>query len=90
MNEDTRDILKHVELERERQDKKWGQQNHNIFKWLTILGEEYGEACKDAFDASQLSADEQFYTPRIRKELIEVAAVAVAIVESIDRNGVKA
>ncbi len=86
----TRNVINAVEDERKRQDDKWGQQNHNIFKWLTILGEEYGEACKDAFDANQPSADEQFYTPRIRKELIEVAAVAVAIVESIDRNGLKA
>lgn len=29
--------------ELERQDKKWGEQNHHPSIWLGILGEEFGE-----------------------------------------------
>ena len=32
-----------VNQERARQDKKWGEQNHEPMKWACILGEEFGE-----------------------------------------------
>ena len=67
--------------ERLRQDKKWGIQNHDHFRWLAILGEEYGEACKAAvqyhFEGGSLLA--------YRKELLHTAAVAAAAVECLDR-----
>lgn len=72
----TSDILKEVNLERDKQDQKWGEQNHDGFKWLAILGEEVGE-CNKAFLEGDLK--------NFREELIQVAAVAVAIIESIDR-----
>lgn len=34
--------------ERIRQDSKWGPQTHDPRAWLTILGEEFGEACQAA------------------------------------------
>ncbi|WP_375270004.1 hypothetical protein [Enterococcus sp. DIV0212c] len=34
--------------ERKRQDKKWGEQNHSLLLWLSIIGEEFGEMCKEA------------------------------------------
>lgn len=71
--------------ERIRQTAKWGRQSHDWYKWITILGEEYGEACRESFEWEHIK-DESALT-RFRKELIEVAAVAVAIVEDIDRNG---
>ncbi len=37
--------------ERNRQDQLWGEQNHDPFTYLAILGEEVGEANKAALDA---------------------------------------
>ena len=56
---------------------KKGEQNHDIYKWLAILGEEVGEANKSALDGD---IDE------LVSELIQVGAVAVAMIESIYRN----
>lgn len=67
-----------IAAEREAQDQKWGVQDHTPDRWLTILGEEYGEACK-----AVLEHDTEGY----RTELIQVAAVAMAMIESLDRQG---
>lgn len=72
-----------VEKERGEQDKKWGEQNHDIFYWLSILGEEYGEAQKAAL--------EREYKPLVHwqdvaHELIEMSAVILAILECAHRN----
>lgn len=76
------DILK----ERHNQDDKWGIQNHDPILWLSILGEEVGEANKAAisnfFDGISLDDSKNSY----REELIQVAAVAMAAVECLDRN----
>ena len=71
-------VLLDIVAERKEQDKLWGPQDHKPFKWLAILGEEYGEACEAALEANNIRY-------RYREELIQVAAVAVAAVESIDR-----
>ncbi len=63
--------------ERARQDEKWGEQNHDIYKWLAILGEEVGEANKAAL--------ENDYS-ELMKELIQIGAVTVAMIESLERN----
>jgi NTP pyrophosphatase (non-canonical NTP hydrolase) len=72
-----RQIYKEIKQERKSQNKKWGEQNHKPEKWLAILGEEYGEACKSAIEFDKSS---------YRKELIQVAAVAVAAIENLDRG----
>jgi len=74
------DVIGMVVDERKRQDDKWGEQNHNPERWLAILGEEVGEACK-----AVLEGDAEGY----RKELVQVAAVAVAAVENLDRAEAK-
>jgi hypothetical protein len=74
-----------VMLERAKQDVKWGEQNRNPVEWMSILGEEYGEACQAANDLYFATAD--ISTADLRAELIQVAAVAVAAIENIDRNG---
>ena len=38
------DVISLILRERFNQDEKWGEQNHDIYKWLAILGEEVGEA----------------------------------------------
>lgn len=83
----TKNILQDVIKERKRQNNKWGEQNHHPFKYLSILGKEFGEACKasnDAYDWKNgyWSKSLKHY----RKELIQVAAVAVAMVECLDRG----
>lgn len=75
----TKDVLEYVEIERLQQYKKWGDQHHDIYKWLAILTEEVGEAAQAALDAPE----------HVRKELIQVAAVAVQIIENIDKNNLK-
>tara|TARA_B100001741_G_C16194183_1_gene432873 strand:- start:284 stop:520 length:237 start_codon:yes stop_codon:yes gene_type:complete len=71
------DVISLILKERFNQDEKWGEQNHDIYKWLAILGEEVGEANKSALDGD---IDE------LVSELIQVGAVAVAMIESIYRN----
>ena len=71
------DIISLVLDERARQDNKWGEQNHDIYKWLAILGEEVGEANKAALDDDQ---------HELIQELIQISAVSVAVIESIYRN----
>ena len=84
-----------VEEERTRQDAKWGQQNHSPIEWIAILTEEVGEAAKEAVEMHFANAFPEHYTndaercARYRAELIQVAAVAVAMVESLDRNVLK-
>jgi NTP pyrophosphatase (non-canonical NTP hydrolase) len=73
-------VLGEVWSERQRQDDKWGQQNHNAFVWTTILTEEVGEVAKEALDDNNQKK-------KMRAELLQVAAVAVAAVECIDRMG---
>jgi hypothetical protein len=78
----TTDVLNDVEFERERQDAKWGEQNHDPFTWLAILGEEVGEANQAALKAVFSNKPWRLY----REELIQVAAVAVAMIECLDRR----
>ena len=84
------DIFNEIKLERKRQDAKWGIQNHSPIEWCAILGEEVGEVNKAALEEHfAVSYPEQFKNHRFddyRKELIQVAAVAVAMIECIDRN----
>ena len=75
----TNGVLCETRQERERQDERWGIQNHSAAYWLIILGEEVGEVC-EAILESDVEGQ--------RKELIQCAAVAVAAVESLDRQGI--
>lgn len=98
---DTGAVLDEVDYERRRQDSIWGEQNHpdgtgsfaqkvvarkakraekyaaktKRMTWRHILMEEVGEAFAER--------DPQ----ALRAELVQVAAVAVAWVEAIDRRG---
>ena len=81
-------ILAEIQAERARQDTKWEPQNHSVIEWCAILGEEVGEANKHALQA-HFSKDVDYALAQLqayRAELIQIAAVAVAMVESLDRN----
>lgn len=81
-------VLKEVLHERVRQEKKWGPQNHRPADWLMILGEEVGECNQAALEVHFDYKTGKTYE-NLREELIQVAAVSVAIVESLDRNELK-
>jgi NTP pyrophosphatase (non-canonical NTP hydrolase) len=73
----TNQVLIEVAGERMRQEVKWGQQDHGAHGWLPILTEEFGEVGKAMCENDPVN---------LREELIQVAAVAAAWVECIDRN----
>lgn len=94
-------ILNEIKSERARQNKKWGEQNHSVIEWQAILAEEVGEAAREVVDYhfgnglsykdGSFSDDFKFEIQKqrlfnYRKELIEVAAVAVQMIECLDRN----
>ena len=43
-------VLEQIKQEMEAQNKKWGVQRHSPVEWIAILGEEFGEASKEAVD----------------------------------------
>ena len=71
-------IYNAINDERDRQDKKWGEQNHHPLFWSAILMEELGEL-------SQAIIDEE-NTDRIKSEAIQVAAVSIAFLEYLERG----
>ena len=79
-------ILALVQDERDRQQQKWGIQTHSIPEWMTILGEEFGEACKAGLDAEYKNP---LFLKNLETELVQVMAVALAIVEGIKIGGEK-
>lgn len=82
------DILRRVAKERGRQDKKHGDQNKNdLPMWMVVLMEEVGEVARNIYEYETCQPHSR--TLRLRaakKELIEVAAVAVAMVEAIEEG----
>lgn len=81
-------ILFDVLKERQRQNDKFGpQRNQHPFLWNTILQEEVGEAAKESLDM-YFSKKPNEALQKYRKELIEVAAVAIATIQDIDENGI--
>lgn len=77
-----RDLVYEIVEERLRQDEKWGEQNHNDYTWLAVLTEEVGEvaqaALHDEFGGKAAGT--------LKKELIQVAAVALSWLECTERR----
>lgn len=76
------DAFREINDERNRQDNKWGEQNHDPLTYLVVLMEEIGEL-------SQASLHARFGGPaavKLREEAVQVAAVALAIIECLDRG----
>jgi len=73
--------LQNIMKERGRQDRKWGEQNHNDLYWLGILTEELGEVAKAIIQNDPEQA---------HKELVEVGAVALAWLECVERRKLRA
>jgi len=68
-----------VNLERDKQDQKWGEQNHFPLRWLGILMEEVGETATECINNNP--------SHNLGHEIVQVAAVAKAMYESLERNG---
>jgi NTP pyrophosphatase (non-canonical NTP hydrolase) len=73
-------VLTDVGYERQRQENKWGEQNHDGGIWLAILTEEVGEVAQAGLDNGWVG------NRHLREELVQVAAVAVKWIECIDRR----
>lgn len=89
-------VFKDIQEERERQEKKWGTQNHKPEIWLTILAEEFGEVSKEVCDfyfltdkTHRADVPRWLMLKRLRDELVQTCAVGVAMLESLDRNELK-
>lgn len=76
-------VIARVLDERDRQDKKWGTidnfDNRSPHEWMTILTEEVGELAEAFLERDQENAIE---------EATHVAAVAVGILESLQRRSI--
>jgi len=72
------EAVHYIVQERFAQIKKWGEQDHDPFKWITILGEEYGEFCKDILNEDGDKA---------MVELVQMTAVGLAMIECGRRLG---
>ena len=75
-------VVLELEIERARQDAKWGGvpgiDRRDDHTYAAVLGEEFGEVCK-----AWLERD----TVELRVELIQTAAVALAWIEELDNGG---
>lgn len=70
--------------ERARQEAKWGEQNHDPFAYLAILTEEVGELAQAALHTRY--GGRAGGVAHMREEAVQAAAVALAIVECLDRG----
>lgn len=81
-----------IDIERNRQDAKWGEQNHPPQFWTGILGEEYGEYCQavneTVFDNGPDERLKGGYDNMMR-ELTHVAAVAIGAMECLMREKIR-
>lgn len=77
-------VIMDIIAERHSQMSKWGYQRHPIETWMTILMEEVGEAFQ-AINATLFSGKESDPTD-LYAELVQTAAVTVAILEQIEER----
>lgn len=86
-------FLNLVYKERQAQDEKWGDQSlKSNATWGLILGEEYGEICREILD-SDVAGCPAAHTwgnmgrkrlMNLKNELVQLAAVACAFHEALD------
>ena len=73
-----------------RQDLIWGNNDNSFADWIVILGEEYGEVCKEVFElriADNLE-DMILHKEYLDTELVQVASVCFRIIEKIRNKNV--
>ena len=73
-------VLEHILAERERQDRKWGDQIENSDPlWTVIALEEFGEVGREIYEKE---LDKAYV------EIIQLAAVCMAWAEALRRRGI--
>jgi len=83
-----RRVLADIADERARQEEKWGDQSgHPYLLWNAILGEEVGEVSRVLLEHWNTHLPDTSAANQLRAELVQIAAVAVAWVETIDKRG---
>ena len=74
-------------VERGRQDAKWGEQNHDAETWALILLEEIGEWAKAELELKFTGGPGASEMEKaVEGEAVQVAAVAMAMVECQERK----
>jgi NTP pyrophosphatase (non-canonical NTP hydrolase) len=83
-----KEIIKKIIAERKRQDDKWGKQRHQFnSQWMTILTEEVGEVAECVCKTEVSPVNKRVVKRQLKnmeKELIQVAAVAICWLESVE------
>ncbi len=74
--------------ERAAQDAKWGEQNHSPLAYFAIFAEEAGEVAKDVVELTFARSEHKRkqHLKNMRLELVQTAAVAVAMIQALDRQ----
>lgn len=78
--------LGRVLTERDRQDRKWGEQNHDNFTFVAVLTEEVGEVAQAALQAHHENDGPERDDTDVAEELVQTAAVAVNFLGAIERR----
>lgn len=74
-------LYRDIDAERDRQDAKFGRQVHSWPVWAAVLAEECGEVAQACLQAQW---QEPGGLDHLREELVQVAAVAVHMLEKLD------
>ena len=75
-----------VLAERGRQDREWGEQNHDNFTFVAVLAEEVGEVAQAALQANFENDGPERDDTDVAEELVQTAAVAVNFFGAIERR----
>jgi hypothetical protein len=78
-------VLKLIKSEVERSVAKYGIQDRPPLEWIAILGEEFGEASQTVVEKSLIKSGKYTWDD-YRKEMIQVACVAINALTSLNRN----
>lgn len=74
-------IYRDIDAERDRQEARFGRQIHSWPVWAAVLAEECGEVAEACLQAHWR---EPSGPEHLREELVQVAAVAVQMLEKLD------
>ena len=78
--------ISRVLAERDRQDREWGEQNHDNFTFVAVLAEEVGEVAQAALQANFENDGPERDDTDVAEELVQTAAVAVNFLGAIERR----
>ena len=76
------EICKMIEEEHQKQFDKWGIQKRTLFEWLAYLTEEVGELAEAICENEYRGGDIE----EIKKEAVQVAALAFKIINNLPRS----